>query len=160
MQSTTTRYTTTEFIAHHISESTKSQAQIAQEAGFSSENVLAMIVAGSIKMPVGQVASLAKAIDADPAHLLRLVLKEAAPDAYRVIEGVLGGPVLTSNERELIRLMRILTHEHDPAWLVMPGDLLKGIIPSRPHADLRCEVHLAGVHDERGEPLQAVTGGC
>jgi len=161
MQTTTSsRYTSAQFIAHHISESIKSQEQIAQEAGFSSGNALAMIVAESIKMPLGQVAQLAKALDADPAHLLRLVLQEGASDAYRVIETVLGGPVLTSNERELIRLMRILTHGFDPSWLVMPGDILKGIIPTRPSADLWFEMHLAGSHDERAEPMYAVAGGC
>ena len=79
---------------------------------------------------------------------------------WGAISAALALSVPYGNERELIRLMRILTHEHDPAWLVMPGDILKGIIPTRPNADLRFEMHLAGVHDERAEPMHAVAGGC
>jgi len=105
------------------------------------------------------VALLAKALDADPAYLLHLVLQGGSSDSYSSIESVLGIPILTSNEGDLIRLMRILTRGFDPAWLVLPGDVLKGIIPTRPGADLRCEINLGDVHDGRAVQTHPVAGG-
>ena len=85
--------------------------------------------------------------------------REREPDACRVIEGIAGGLLLTANERELIRLIRIMAHGYDAAWLVMPDDTFKGVIPTCPSADLRFKIALDAVHEGRPEEMNPVAGG-
>ena len=50
----------------------KTQAEIAEEAGFVNPNMVTMIKKGSTKLPIDRVPALAKALESDPALLLRL----------------------------------------------------------------------------------------
>ena len=76
----------------------KSQNEIAVEAGFVSVNMLSMVKAGSTKLPLDRVPSLARALECDPAYLLRLTLEQVAGDtAARALEEIMGTPV-TRNE--------------------------------------------------------------
>ena len=58
----------------------KSQLEIASEAGFANPNMVAMIKNGSTKLALDRVPSMARALDCDPAYLLRLTLEQAVGD--------------------------------------------------------------------------------
>lgn len=65
----------------------KSQAQIAEEAGFVNPNMIAMLKNGATKLPLDRVASLAAALDCDPRLLFNLALDQmGGATTVRVIE--------------------------------------------------------------------------
>ena len=76
----------------------KSQIEISVEAGFVSQNMVAMLKSGSSKLPLDRVPSLARALECDPAYLLRLTLEQVVGDtaAHALVE-IMGTPV-TRNE--------------------------------------------------------------
>lgn len=55
----------------------KTQAEIANEAGFTNEKMLILMKDGWIKVPLDRVPSLAKALEVDPEHFMRLTLEQA-----------------------------------------------------------------------------------
>ena len=74
------RTTVADFIADRLAESDKTQREIAQECGFEKPNIITMFKQGATKIPLNRIGALAKAIDVDPAHLLRLAMKEYMPE--------------------------------------------------------------------------------
>ncbi|MFT4150924.1 MAG: helix-turn-helix transcriptional regulator [Paracoccaceae bacterium] len=55
----------------------KSQIEIATEAGFPNANFISFLKSGRNKVPLDRVPSLAKALEVDPALLMRLTLDQA-----------------------------------------------------------------------------------
>ena len=53
----------------------KSQLQIASEAGFPNPNMVIMIKNGTSKLALDRVPSMARALECDPAYLMRLSLE-------------------------------------------------------------------------------------
>ena len=74
---------------------------------------------GSTKLPLNRIGALAKALNADPAHLLRLSMHEYMPDTWDAIESVMQSTVLTANELELIREYRQVTGDSDAVGVVI-----------------------------------------
>lgn len=103
-----------DFITARLAQSDKTQRQIAEECGFENPNVITMFKTGATKIPVNRIGAIAKALDVDPAYLLRLVLNEYLPDTWQSIEDIIEGTVLTGNELELVRLFRSATGNTDP----------------------------------------------
>lgn len=95
-----------EFITWQIKLCGKSQVEIAKETGFPKPNVLSMIKSGATKVPLEKIGKLAKALEIDPLHLFQMVMSEYFPTTWDEIEGMVGQPVLTHNERELLELIR------------------------------------------------------
>ena len=92
----------------------KTQAEIAEEAGFMNANMIAMFKSGSSKVPLDRVPALAIALDCDPALLLRLALEQTVGDtAARAIVEILGAPV-TKNEMGWIMEIRDASGDTDP----------------------------------------------
>jgi hypothetical protein len=121
-----------EFLTFHIDISDKAQKDIASEIGYDKPNVLTMIKQGKTKLPLTKIGPIAKAIDADPAYLLRLALTEYVPETWSAIEGLLPGELLTANERKLIEEFRKLSNDTDPAPIVVEefgGAVIKVICP-------------------------------
>ena len=52
----------------------KSQAEIAAEAGFVNANFVSLLKSGKNKVPLDRVPALARALEVDPAYLMRLAL--------------------------------------------------------------------------------------
>jgi DNA-binding Xre family transcriptional regulator len=50
----------------------KTQAEIAAEAGFTNANMMSLLKSGKNKVPLDRVPSLAKALEMDPALLMRI----------------------------------------------------------------------------------------
>lgn len=123
-----TRPTVAEFLADSIALINKTQAQIAAECGFESANVITMFKKGQTKLPINRVGSLAKALDVDPAHLLRLVLLEYLPDTWETIENTLQTTLLTANEFELVRRFREVTGDTDAQGMVLDCSVVLAIV--------------------------------
>ncbi|WP_026759199.1 helix-turn-helix domain-containing protein [Sediminimonas qiaohouensis] len=92
----------------------KSQIEIATEAGFVNPNMAAMIKNGTTKLPLDRVPSLARALECDPAYLLRLTLEQVAGDtAANAIVEIMGTPV-TRNETGWLQEIREASDHGDP----------------------------------------------
>ncbi|MBC7139208.1 MAG: XRE family transcriptional regulator [Defluviimonas sp.] len=90
------------------------QAEIAARAGYLNANVISMLKDGTTKLAIDRVPDMAKALQADPALLLRLVLEQhhGATLARAIFE--IAGPMPTENERQLIQEFRDVTGGSDP----------------------------------------------
>nr|WP_170446215.1 helix-turn-helix transcriptional regulator [Ruegeria arenilitoris] len=93
---------------------TKSQADIASQAGYTNANMITMIKQGSSKVALDRVPALAKALECDPAYLMRLSLEQAIGEtaAASVVE-IFGDPV-TENERSWLKAVREASDNSDP----------------------------------------------
>lgn len=104
------------YIKHRVLElkPKKSQLQIANEAGFPNPNMVTMIKNGSSKLAMDRVPSMARALECDPAYLLRLSLEQAIGDtAAQSVMEIFGTPV-TSNELGWIQEIRDASDQSDP----------------------------------------------
>ena len=128
MLKTTTRTTVAEFIADRLAEIDKTQRQVAEECGFETPNVITLFKQGKTKVPLDRLGSLAKALNVDPAHLLRLAMQEYMPETWGSIEDILHSTVLTRNELELVRKYRKVTGDSDAQALVVDRDAVLAIV--------------------------------
>ena len=94
--------------------SSKTQAEIAAQAGFVNPNMITMIKQGKSKAALDRVPALARALECDPAYLMRLSLEQAVgrTAAAAVIE-IFGEPV-TQNELGWIKAIRSASGNSDP----------------------------------------------
>lgn len=104
------------FISRRIMElrPRKSQIEIAVEAGFVSRNMLSMLKGGASKLPVDRVPSLAKALDCDPAYLLRLTLEQIEGDTAADALMEIMGTAVTENEKAWLHEIRAASDNTDP----------------------------------------------
>jgi len=104
------------FISKRIDElkGVKTQSEIATQAGFTNRNFLSMLKTGTSKLPIDRVPDLARALDADPAYVLRLTLEQQLGEvAARAVDTLLGTH-LSKNEREWIDELRDASDDLDP----------------------------------------------
>lgn len=127
-KSTPIRTTVADFIADRLAESDKTQREIAQECGFEKPNIITMFKNGSTKLPMNRIGPLAKALDVDPAHLLRLAMCEYLPDTWDAIEDIMQSTVLTANELKLVRAYREVTGDSDAEAAVINRDAVIAIV--------------------------------
>lgn len=80
----------------------KTQFAIANEVGFHNPNMLAMIKAGTAKLPLDRVAALATALECDPVMLFQLAVEQ------------LGG---NTTELAVRQIFKTLVTENEVAWL-------------------------------------------
>lgn len=125
---TITSITIADFIADRLAESDKTQREIAAECGFETPNIITMFKKGSTKVPLNRIGVLAKALDADPAHMLRLAMREYMPDTWEHIEDALHSTLLTANELKLVRAYREATGNADPEALVINRDSVIAVV--------------------------------
>ena len=92
----------------------KTQFEIATEAGFPNPNMISMLKNGSNRLPFDRVASLAKALEADPGFLLRLAMKQSPDEALVLAILDIYGEPITLNERAWIKVIREATGDTDP----------------------------------------------
>jgi plasmid maintenance system antidote protein VapI len=123
-----TPITVAEFIADRLAEIDKTQREIAEACGFETPNVITMFKNGQMKVPLDRVGSLAKALDVDPAHLLRLAMQEYLPATWSSIEEILQSTVLTKNEVELVHKYRQVTGDSDAQAMIVDRDAVLAIV--------------------------------
>ena len=104
------------FISQRIMElrPRKSQTEIAIEAGFVSRNMLSMLKSGASKLPLDRVPSLAKALDCDPAYLLRLTLEQIEGNTAAEALMDIMGTAVTENEKAWLHEIRVASDNTDP----------------------------------------------
>jgi hypothetical protein len=92
----------------------KSQLQIANEAGYPNPNMITMIKTGASKLALDRVPSMARALECDPAYLMRLALEQAVGDtAAQAIVEIFGTPV-TANELGWLQAIREASGNSNP----------------------------------------------
>lgn len=120
---------TTKLIADRIRDLShrKTQAEIASEAGFANANMMTFLKNGRNKVPLDRVPSLAKALEVDPAFLMRLALDQAvgATAAKAIIE-IFGTPA-TENERGWLAELRDASDNSDPRITARSRAALRGV---------------------------------
>lgn len=92
----------------------KTQREIAAECGYDKPNMIAMMKAGHVKVPLDKVPQLAKALNVEPAFLMRLAMNQYWPGAADTIAQVFG-TILTTNETKIIEKIREFSKNSDPA---------------------------------------------
>lgn len=93
------------FISTRIRITGKKQIDIAEEAGFDKPNVITMIKQGKTKLPLAKVGAMARALETDPTHLLKLCLSEYQPETWEAVSPYME-EMLTSDEMKFIRAIR------------------------------------------------------
>lgn len=105
----------------------KSQAEIAEDAGFTNANMMSFLKVGKSKIPLDRVPSLAKALECDPAWFMRLALEQAVgKTAAKAIKDIFGTPV-SENERGWLEELRDASGNTDPRLTARTRSALRGI---------------------------------
>jgi transcriptional regulator with XRE-family HTH domain len=92
----------------------KTQSEIAAQAGFINPNMITMIKQGSSKAALDRIPALARALECDPAYLMRLALEQAVGQtAAAAVTEIFGTPV-TANERGWVEAIREASGNSDP----------------------------------------------
>ena len=105
----------------------KTQKEVAREAGFLNANMLSLLKSGANKVPLDRVPALAKALEADPAYLMRLSLEQSVGvTAANAIVEVFGTPV-SENERGWLEEIRDASDHSDPRLTTRSRVALRGI---------------------------------
>lgn len=93
----------------------KTQSEIAREAGFKNPNIITMIKKGQTKLAIDRVPDLAKALDTDPALLLRVALEQFySTTTITAMMHIFSGGMVTKNEMDLLNAVREATGNADP----------------------------------------------
>ncbi|MEZ5887885.1 MAG: XRE family transcriptional regulator [Paracoccaceae bacterium] len=93
----------------------KTQAQIAQEAGFLTANMVAMLKRGASKLPLDRVPGLAKALECDERMLFNMALEQITDEGTATAIKKIFGTVVTENEVAWLGLLREASDNTDPA---------------------------------------------
>lgn len=93
----------------------KSQAEIATEAGFGNANMMSMLKAGSVRLPLDRVPALAVALETDPVHLFLLAIEQLAGDTTAMAFQKIFGTVVTENELDWVRAVREASDGTNPS---------------------------------------------
>lgn len=105
----------------------KSQLQIAEEAGFPNPNMVSMIKSGASKLALDRVPNMARALETDPALLLRLALEQQVGDtAAQALVEIMGTPV-TANELGWLSEIREASDHSDPRLTSRSRAVLRSI---------------------------------
>lgn len=105
----------------------KTQAEIAEQAGFINPNMIAMLKSGATKLPLDRVPSLAAALECDPRLLFNLALDQLGGDTtVRAIEEIFG-VVVTKNEAAWINEIRDASGHTDPSLTSRGRSAIRGI---------------------------------
>ena len=88
--------------------------KIAQAMGYERPNVVAMILNGSMKVPLNKVPALARVFRMDELWLLRRVMTEYTPESWMAIESIVGsGRLTTANETAVLHFLRAALADED-----------------------------------------------
>jgi len=107
--------------------SKKSQGQIASEVGYTNPNMVTMIKNGASKLALDRVPSMARALECDPAYLMRLALEQAVGDtaAQAIIE--IHGTPITENELVWLEEIRDASNNKNPRLTIRSRAALRAI---------------------------------
>lgn len=92
---------TAAFLSRAIDASSLTHREVARRAGFARPNVISMMKAGEMKVPIDRIPGLAAALGVSPFDFIRIAMEEYQPQVWEVLTKTLGAP-LTKNEEMLI----------------------------------------------------------
>lgn len=90
LNKTVNRSTVACILADAINSSSKTQTQIAREAGFKRPNMVSMIKHGYSNVPIDKVKRIADCLEIDAKKLLDCCMREYRPEEWEVIREVCG----------------------------------------------------------------------
>lgn len=108
-------------------QSTKSQADIATEAGFVNPNMLSMIKTGSTRLPLDRVPALAEALQVDPARLLQLALEQWVGSAAARTFDAIFATIVSRNEAGWLAEIRNASDHSDPVITTRARSAIRAI---------------------------------
>ncbi len=114
-----TTLTVAEFLNCKLKDTGKQPNDLAVELGFKDDRVIVSILNGCTQLPINKIIPFAHAVDAEPGHLLRLVLNEYLPGLHGAIEECLGMELLTKREIEIIKAYRDLPNNEGALTLIV-----------------------------------------
>lgn len=109
-----------EFLSEELGKSKRTVDDVASAAGMSAKE-LTMIVRGQLKLPINKADSLAKALGIETIHLLRLILEDALPDYWALIQDRLDELAITQAEIDVVEGYRRLSAGRNIAVFMFPA---------------------------------------
>lgn len=103
------------FLRDAISESPKTQREIAREIGLPNANALSMMKSGECKVPISRIPALSKALNVDCELFLKIALCEYHPEIWMVIEDLIRHR-FTEFEQELLGTYAFHCDGYDLQW--------------------------------------------
>jgi transcriptional regulator with XRE-family HTH domain len=92
----------------------KTQRDISEEIGYERPNMVSMMRTGDTKVPIEKVPALARALNVDPAFLMRLAIQQYwKGDNLKAIAEVFG-TIVSKNEVKILEVIRDVTKNADP----------------------------------------------
>lgn len=104
----------------------KSQLLIAEETGFPQPNMLAMIKAGTTKLPLDRVPALAKALECDPRLLFTMALEQLGGTTELAVREIFG-TIVSRNEVAWLEAIREASGHSDPSLTSKARVVIRGI---------------------------------
>ncbi|WP_404926170.1 XRE family transcriptional regulator [Mesorhizobium sp. ORM16] len=105
----------------------KTQIAIAGEAGFVNPNMLAMIKAGTAKLPLDRVSSLATALECDPVMLFQLAIEQLGGATTELAVRQIFGTLVTENEVAWLEEVRRASDHTNPSLTSKARSTIRGI---------------------------------
>ncbi|MDC9581903.1 helix-turn-helix transcriptional regulator [Xenorhabdus sp. PR6a] len=93
-----------DFLTAAIIASGKSQAQIAEEVGYSAHNNISMLKSGKMLFPPEKIPAFAKALNLDEGILFRVVMQARYPDIFGIYTR--NSDVLSADEAQVLNAYR------------------------------------------------------
>ena len=109
----TARDTFLDYLRFAFERSPKTAEEIAHEIGYGTPNVVKLMIAGITKVPIDRIPRLAEALNVEPTQMMRAALEDYAPQMLKALEETFDF-MATPNEREIIKVFRLLTNRTDP----------------------------------------------
>lgn len=94
------------FLIRRQEEAGLSNKDLANAIGYESQNVVAMIRSGVMRLPLNKINLLSKALQVDKVLMLNKVLEERDPELLEVINETLGKNLITDHEMTLVKFVR------------------------------------------------------
>jgi hypothetical protein len=105
-----------------------SDDDLAEEIGYPSGRVIAMIKTGAVRLPLSKVHALATALELEPGRLMRMALNDTDPELLPSIERCMGPLTLTHAEVKLINILRERAQGKDMATMMLDPKSMVAVI--------------------------------
>ena len=100
----------------------KGDQEIAEEIGYRNAETIRRIRDGEMRLPLDMVGALARALEVDPPYLANLWLASYVPDGEELVK-----PMMTTNESEILEIVRNVTEHRDPKITEETRNLLEAV---------------------------------
>ena len=117
------------YMRHRVKElrGMKSQADIAEEAGFVNANMISILKNGAAKLPLDRVPDMARALECDERRLFMMAIQQHGHESTRGAIERIFGTIVTANEVTWITELRDASDHSDPALTMRARKGLRAI---------------------------------